>query len=136
MPRGSHVFTRAQTAWLLAGSLLATLAVSAGWLLCIDSSVEAARAMVAGLLIALAAGVAAGLSGLRGGLARRVIALVAAGGFGLLLWPPGAALLEVAPLEGSAIAPVVAMLLAAAALGVAMRRPPSRHRVSAGAAAR
>lgn len=136
VPRGSHVFTRAQTAWLLAGSLLATLAVSAGWLLRIDSSVEAARGMVAGLLIALAAGVAAGLSGLRGGLARRVIALVAAGGFGLLLWPPGAALLEVAPLEGSAIAPVVAMLLAAAALGVAMRRLPSRHRVSAGAAAR
>lgn len=122
VPRGTRVFERVQIAWLLTGGLLATLAVAAGWFLRIDSSTGHARAMVAGLLIALAVGSATGLSGLRGGLARRVIAAVAAGGFGLLLSPSGAALLEVAALDADAIAPLAAMLLAAAALGMAMRR--------------
>lgn len=121
--RGTRIFDRRHLAWLLAAGLLTTAAVSVGWILSVDASVGGARAMVAGLLIALAVGSAGGLSGLKGALARRAIAAVAVGGFTLLCWAPGAALLEVDTLGMTSIAPVVAMLLGAAGLGVAMRRP-------------
>src|SRR5690606_23653546 len=102
--------------------LVTTAAVSVGWLLNVDASVGQARATVAGLLLALAVGSAAGLSGLRGALARRAIAAVAVGGFGMQGWAPGAALLEVDALGMTAIPSMAAMLLGAAGLGIAMRR--------------
>jgi hypothetical protein len=88
----------------------------------IDDDVGLARSMVAGMLIAVAVGSAAGLSGLRGALTRRVVAAVAVGGFGMLLWPPAAALLDLAAPGAGAIIPFAAMLLAAATLGSILRR--------------
>ena len=120
-PGGARIFNRGQTVWLLVGGLLGTVAVTVGWYMRIDEGMGPARSMVAGLLIALAVGSAAGLSGLRGALARRVIAAVAAGGFGMLMWPPGAALLDVAALGADAVIPLVTMVLAAAALGTVLR---------------
>ncbi|MEN1929442.1 cation-transporting P-type ATPase [Luteimonas sp. MJ250] len=120
-PAGARIFHRGQVVWLLVGGVLATLAVMAGWFMWIDEDVGLARSMVAGLLIAVAVGSAAGLSGLRGALARRVVAAVAVGGFGMLLWPPAAALLDLTVPPLGAIVPFAAMLLAAAALGSVLR---------------
>ncbi|UOV05514.1 HAD-IC family P-type ATPase [Pseudoxanthomonas mexicana] len=128
-PAGTRIFHRGQVAWLLVGGLLATLAVTGGWFMRIGEGVGPARSTVAGLLIALAVGSAAGLSGLRGALTRRVIAAVAAGGFGMLLWPPAAALLNVAAPGAEAIVPFAAMTLAATVLGTMLRgRPVPWHR--------
>lgn len=136
LQRGIRVFDRPYLACLLFGSLLATMVVSAGWFMSAGDSVGHARAMAAGLLIALAVGSAAGLSGLKGALARRVIAVVAVGGFGVLLSAPGAALLEVSALDVYALAPLAAMLLGAAGLGAAMRQSgslrPTRPATTAG----
>lgn len=121
-PAGARVFHRREVAWLLLGGVLATAAVMAGWFMWIDDDVGLARSMVAGMLIAVAVGSAAGLSGLRGALTRRVVAAVAVGGFGMLLWPPAAALLDLAAPSAGAIIPFAAMLLAAATLGSILRR--------------
>src|SRR5690606_9204528 len=110
-----------QVMWLLVGGALATVAVMVGWFMWIAQDVGLARSMVAGMLIAVAVGSAAGLSGLRGALARRVVAAVAIGGFGMLLWPPAAALLDLTAPTAGAMIPFAAMLLAAAALGSMLR---------------
>ena len=123
-PGGARIFHRSQAAWLALGGLLATAAVTCGWFMRIDEEVGAARSMAAGLLIAVAVGSAAGLSGLRGALARRVIAAVALGGFGMLLWPPGAALLDLAVPGADALALFGVTGLAAAGLGTVLRGRP------------
>jgi len=120
--RGTRIFDRRQTAWILGGGLLATLAVAAGWFLRIDAGTGEARVLVTALLLALAVGSAAGLSGLRDAIARRVIATVAIGGLVALLWSPAAAVLGVAAVGAGDLAPILAMLLAAAAFGTVLRR--------------
>lgn len=117
----ARIFRRGQVGWILGGGLLAALLVAGGWYLRVGEDVDLARSTVAGLLLALAVGSAAGLSGLRGALARRTIAAVAAGGFGMLLWPPAAAMLDLAVVGGDAMVAFAAMALAAAALGTVLR---------------
>jgi Ca2+-transporting ATPase len=121
---GARLFHRGQLVWLLAGGSLATVALAVGWYMRIDQDVGAARSLLAGLLIALAVGSAAGLSGLRGALARRVIAAVATGGFGVLFWPGGSALLGVATPGPGALVPFTTMAIAAAFLGMVLRGRP------------
>jgi Ca2+-transporting ATPase len=121
---GARLFHRGQLVWLLAGGSLATVALAVGWYMRIDQDVGAARSLLAGLLMALAVGSAAGLSGLRGALARRVIAAVATGGFGVLFWPGGSALLGVATPGPGALVPFTTMAIAAAFLGMVLRGRP------------
>ena len=128
-PRGTRIFERREVALLGGGGLVATLAVAGAWFAHVDDGTGAARAMVAALLLALAAGSAAGLSGLRGALARRVVAAVLVGGLGMLAWPPAAALLDATPLAAGAVPWLLAMLVAGGAIGAALRAPAPARRI-------